>query len=447
MGSAAATTLVVLAFEGPDAYSRAGGLGARVTELTAALARSGYETHLFFVGDPDLPGHERREDGRLHLHRWCQWISQYHPGGVYDGEEGKLVDWNRSLVPWMLSDVVAPAVTAGGNVVVLAEEWQTVASLIALAREVEARGWGRRVDLVWNANHFFGFDRIAWGDLNDAAVITTVSRYMKSILDQNGVESRIVPNGIAEIWFASVDSKAQRCLARTLRQRLTLVKVARWAPDKGWPQAIDATADLKRGGLRPILIARGGSEGNREETLSRALGHGLSVATLVAGDGTANELAAQITQVADSDVVLVESFLSIEQQKLLFRVADAVLANSSVEPFGLVGLETMASGGIAFVGVTGEDYATPGYDSVAIETADAGEIVAKLTQLQAAPAYMHALRRAVRSAAKRYSWTAVLRSRLIPLLQLTSGTRPRLLLGGGHAAGATSGQPAMASSR
>ena len=90
-------TFVMLSFEGPDGYSRAGGLGTRVTDLSRALARTGFETHLFFIGAPDLPGHEVLENGRLHLHRWCQWISHYHRGGVYDGEEGKLRDWNRSL--------------------------------------------------------------------------------------------------------------------------------------------------------------------------------------------------------------------------------------------------------------------------------------------------------------------------------------------------------------
>jgi hypothetical protein len=41
--------------------------------------------------------------------------------------------------------------------------------------------------------------------------------------------------------------------------------------------------------------------------------------------------------------------------------ADAVFANSGHEPFGLVGLETMAAGGVACTGCSGEDYAIPGY--------------------------------------------------------------------------------------
>src|ERR687885_2653158 len=77
---------VVLCFEGPDQpYSMAGGLGVRGAELSQALAQQGFTTHLIFIGDPRLPGLETREDGRLIIHRWGQWISAYHPAGVYDG--------------------------------------------------------------------------------------------------------------------------------------------------------------------------------------------------------------------------------------------------------------------------------------------------------------------------------------------------------------------------
>src|SRR4051794_680756 len=53
--SAENTTFVLLSFEGPDPYARAGGLGVRVTELAHSLAEAGYQTHLFFVGDPQRP--------------------------------------------------------------------------------------------------------------------------------------------------------------------------------------------------------------------------------------------------------------------------------------------------------------------------------------------------------------------------------------------------------
>src|SRR5439155_9418835 len=153
-------TFVILSFEGPDPYARAGGLGARVTELTEALAAAGHETHVFFVGAPELPGHEILQDGLLHLHRWCQWISSYHQGGVYDGEEGKLRDWNESLPQWIAQNLISPTLASGRQVVVLAEEWQTTYALTEIGRLADQAGWGRRVQLIWNGNHFCGCDRI-----------------------------------------------------------------------------------------------------------------------------------------------------------------------------------------------------------------------------------------------------------------------------------------------
>ena len=76
------TEFAILCFEGPDRYSLAGGLGVRASSLSTALARMGFSTHLFFVGDPGLQGIEERFGKRLTMHRWCQWISEYYPGGV-----------------------------------------------------------------------------------------------------------------------------------------------------------------------------------------------------------------------------------------------------------------------------------------------------------------------------------------------------------------------------
>ena len=77
------------------------------------LAVLSIDTAMQFVGDPDLPGHERH--GCLHLHRWCQWVSQYHPDGVYDGEVGKAAEFNASLPPFLLSEVLKPHLEAGGR--------------------------------------------------------------------------------------------------------------------------------------------------------------------------------------------------------------------------------------------------------------------------------------------------------------------------------------------
>jgi len=120
----------LLAFEGPDEYARAGGLASRTTGLVHALADAGFESHLWFVGDPDLPGHETHD--QLRLHRWCQWLSRYHPMGVYDGEEDKQADYAASLPPFLLQEVLLPHLRRGGRAVILAEEWHTVHAVLHL---------------------------------------------------------------------------------------------------------------------------------------------------------------------------------------------------------------------------------------------------------------------------------------------------------------------------
>src|SRR6266508_4585966 len=146
---------VILCFEGPDQpYAMAGGLGVRVAELSQALAELGFATHLLFIGDPKLPGNELREGGKLHLHRWCQWISGYHPNGVYDGEELKLADFNESA-PWFVVDEICrPAIGAGKVVAILAEEWHTVEATCRISDILY--GAGLRVETL-----------VRWSDDND----------------------------------------------------------------------------------------------------------------------------------------------------------------------------------------------------------------------------------------------------------------------------------------
>lgn len=420
-------TFAMLSFEGPDGYSHAGGLGSRVTDLSRALAQAGFETHLFFIGAPDLPGYEVQENGRLHLHRWCQWISRYHPGGVYDGEEGKLHDWNRSLPNWLVSELVRPRVSAGGSVAILAEEWHTVGSIMTLHDILCRLGLRNRVKSLWNANNTFGFDRIPFDRLSRSAAITTVSRYMKHVMWRYRVDARVIPNGIADQWLHPVDRGAACGLRKLLRDRLTLVKVARWDPDKRWDMAVEAVAFMKGPGLRPLFLARGGVEHHGEEVIARArrLDLRLAFARWAGNDG--QSMVEAIRPLMGADMIILENFLSEEQRRTLFRVADAVLANSGVEPFGLVGLETMAVGGIAFVGCTGEDYVTHRQDAISLQSSDPREIVHQITYLKRSSEAARRLRRAARCSAARYTWASVIRRVLLPLLQelgIDFGLRP-----------------------
>jgi len=105
----------------------------------------GYDTHLYFCGDPDLPGEETIDGGKLHYHRWCQWISAQHRGGVYDGEEGKIRDWNASLPPSLIDNVIAPSAAAGKSVILLGEEWHTSWSMGLISNSLYIRGLRDRV--------------------------------------------------------------------------------------------------------------------------------------------------------------------------------------------------------------------------------------------------------------------------------------------------------------
>lgn len=409
-------TFVILSFEGPDPYSCAGGLGTRVSELSKALASTGYETHLFFVGDPDLPGHESIMDGRLQLHRWCQWISRYHAGGVYDGEEGKVADWTGSLPPWLETEILEPRVARGGLVVVLAEEWQTVGSVLALHEVLVRRGWQDRVRLLWNANNTFSFHRIDWGRLREAATITSVSRYMKHTMWGSGVDALVIPNGVPDRWLQPLDREACRRLSQLFRGRLALAKVARWDPDKRWLMAVDAVAEAKRLGLRPLFLARGGLEDHRHEVLGRAARRGLAVTHAHWIGQDVGAMVDAIRPAVTADMMVLQGYLSEAQRRALFHTADAVLANSGLEPFGLVGLETMAVGGVAFVGCTGEEYATPGHDAICLQTSDPREIVHYVSYLRSRADVEAQLRRAARRSATRYTWQSVIRRVLIPIL-------------------------------
>jgi glycosyltransferase involved in cell wall biosynthesis len=416
MRGARPTAFVLLSFEGPDAYSRAGGLGTRVSDLASALAEEGYETHLFFIGSPDLPGYEIACDGSLHLHRWCQWISRYYPGGVYEGEEAKLSDWNQSLPPWLEDHLFALYAAAQRSVVVIGEEWHTSWSIVNLSRRARERGWGDHVRFFWNANNTFGFERVPWQGLEEAATITTVSRFMKHKIWDYGVDPCVIPNGIGSQWLEPCDRTVVQGIKRTTDGRMLLAKVARWDPDKRWLMAVDAVGELKTRGLRPLLVARGGIEDHGREVIARARSAGLTAAAVTCTDGTPAALWNAIRTAPPSDVVFIQTALSRPQLQCLYRASDGVLANSGIEPFGLVGLEAMACGGVSFLGATGEDYATPGHDAISLQSSSPRELVGHLLYLRQHPERVRQLRVHARRTATRFTWDQVIRAHINPIL-------------------------------
>ena len=402
------TTFMVLSFEGPDGYARAGGLGVRVTELSRALADAGYPVHLVFVGDPALPGHEELIEGRLTLHRWCQWISAFHPEGVYAGEEGKWRDFSSSVVDFVVDELAIPAIQESRRVVVLSEEWHTAEALCRIGDRLSELGLRKNAVLLWNANNTMGFDRIDWPRLNFVTTITTVSRYMKHIMWTYGVDPLVIPNGIPSRWMDAPPDEPADCVRQRLGEGPLLVKVARWDPDKRWKLALETVAQLKDEDRPVRLVARGGLEAHGGEVLDHARALGLRVHDINVARPGVQEMACALAAADSADVLNITNFVAPEDLRILYRAADGVLANSGREPFGLVGLEAMAAGGTAFTGNTGEEYARHLENAVVLDTADPAEAAWYVTYLADRPGEQERLRSEARKTAGLFTWDRVL---------------------------------------
>ena len=406
------TVFVILSFEGPDVYSQAGGLGVRVKGLSRSLAQMGYPTYLYFCGDPDLPPEEDLEAGRLHLRRWCQWISALHRGGVYDGEEGKIRDWNYSLPSSLIDAVIAPAVAEGKHIVVLGEEWHTSWSMKLVSDSLYYRGLRDRVVMLWNANNTYGFNRIDWPALNLAATVTTVSRYMKFRMWESGQNPIVIPNGIPRESIVDADPQLVSELTASADAEYFWFKIGRFDPDKRWLMAVSAAALLKRVGRRVKLLVRGGREPHGAEVISHAQHEGLVVRN-VASPADPSGLAALLRESKEADLINLTSFLGDPVVRTIYSACDAVLANSGHEPFGLVGLEVMAAAGIAVTGSTGEDYAEAYRNAVVLETDDPIEIVTELSALRERPRLAASIRKRGRTTARDYLWEKVIDQMLL----------------------------------
>lgn len=401
------TEFVLLSFEGPDRYSLAGGLGVRVTNLSQSLAGLGFPTHLFFVGDPGLKGEEVSQSGAI-LHRWCQWISRYHPNGVYQGEFDKIYDYNRSIPGYITENIVKPAVSQGKMVVIMGEEWHTTEAMSRISDLLHSLGLRNRVVLFWNANNTFGFERIDWKRLAFTTTITTVSRYMKNIMQGLGLNPLVIPNGIPRALLSRLDDEASANLRKCLPAEIVLSKVARWDQDKRWDTAIATVAHLKNRGRRTVLLARGGIEPYGIKVMEEARSLGLQVREVDTQGNTMADYFQAIENTGEADILSLRFYCPPEFLRLVYHASDAVLANSSHEPFGLVGLETMAAGGIAFTGGTGEDYAIPFNNSIVLETSDPREIVIYLSYLEEHPNETNEIRRLAKETARLFTWERVI---------------------------------------
>jgi glycosyltransferase involved in cell wall biosynthesis len=383
--------IFLLSMEGPDPYATVGGLQVRVWGMARAFARHGDTVTLTFVGDPLQPGRELLQG--VQLWRWSQRISRHNPKGVYEGEEAKLRDLAESWPRRVLEDGIAPALAQGDQVLVQSEDWQTVPALTNLADLLAQEGLSERVPLLYNSNQLYGADRIDWRALARVARVFTVSRYMKMRLQSYGVDAMVVPNGLDPEAFLPGDPLLAAPLSQLAGKRPLLLKVARFDPQKSWMEAILAVAMMKAEGFSPLLFIRGDSEPYGDEVLAQARRSGLRIGT-AAGRGV--------------DLVVHPRPIPPSQLRSLYRIADAVLAQSEIEPFGYVGLETMAQGGVAVVGETGEYYARHLDNAFVVNSGEPDEIVHHLKTAISRPDLVAQIRKGGEISAKRYDWSHIL---------------------------------------
>ena len=393
--------VAILAFEGPDRYASIGGLGTRVTQMATALGAIGCVVDLIFVGDPASAAVEKK--GNVTLRRWSQWISAHHPRNAYDGEMEKIADWESSLPAFVVDQIVAPTAASDERTLVICEEWQTAGVAVAIDQLARLRGIRNTLTLIWNANNTYGWEHVDFQALRAAAAVTAVSKYMKFELARYGVPSLVIPNGIETRLLSGADPRLLAEMKQALAGRPTLVKVGRFDPDKNWLQAVDALAELHASGINARMIVRGGRDPYADVVFARAHERGLNVER-IGYEGSDGHKVIDGIALADGPIIHLRAFLDDATLYALYAAADAVLANSGKEPFGLVGLEVMAAGGIAVCGATGEEYAEPFVNAIVCDTSDGRELATYLRALFADPGIADEMRRAGAETVGRYTW-------------------------------------------
>jgi glycosyltransferase involved in cell wall biosynthesis len=262
--------------------------------------------------------------------------------------------------------------------------------------------------LLWNANNLFGFEAIDWPVLDYVASITTVSKYMKHLMWPYGVNPVVIPNGIPEGALAPVDEAAPRAIRAAAGTPCLTFKIGRFSPDKRWNQAVAAIAELRSVGIPARMLMRGGIEPYGATVLAFAAECGLLVTDWYEPVEDSGGIVRALTETSGAPIVHLRRFLPDQVVTEINAGVTAVLANSGHEPFGLVGLEAMAAGGLAMVGSTGEEYARPYGNAIVVETDDPSEIASALRGLVEQPALADRLRIAARRDAADFAWPIVI---------------------------------------
>jgi glycosyltransferase involved in cell wall biosynthesis len=231
---------------------------------------------------------------------------------------------------------------------------------------------------------------------------------MKHLLWPHGVNAMVIPNGIPVEALQPVDPRSVKVISDAAHTPCLAFKIGRFSPDKRWHQSLDAIAELRRSGLPARLLMRGGMEHFGHGVLGHARHLGLDVVDWTEAVDGPTDIARALAETGNTAVVNLRRFLPESVLPAISVASTAVLANSGHEPFGLVGLEAMAAGGVAVVGATGEEYARPYGNAIVVETAEGTELASALRGLVERPELSQRLRRAARRDAADFAWPEII---------------------------------------
>jgi len=322
------TRVLILSWEYPPLIE--GGLARHVRKLAGGLGEEGIEVHVLTRGGEESPAEEVREGVRIH-----RIIEPKRPTDL-----GEFVAW----VERMNSDMLAAGVALGDHYdfdLVHGHDWLVANACDHLAKRfgaplvttIHATEHGRHQGWVNKhpQSYIHGVER--W-ITNRSERVIACSHYMREqIADIFGVDEgkiSVIPNGIDPDDLTAPDERELNRLRSEFampEEKLVLL-IGRLVYEKGFQLALEAM---------PKVIERLPS-----------------TRFLVAGSGTHE--AELRRQAEDSGLMEHGTFLGwIGDDVLhsLYRIADVCVVPSIYEPFGLVALESMASGCPCIVADTG----------------------------------------------------------------------------------------------
>jgi glycogen(starch) synthase len=321
--------VLILSWEYPPIVE--GGLARHVRKLSEALVHEGVEVHVLTRGGARTTPHEIRHG--VHVHRV--------PEPEYPDDLDRFVAWVRSMNAHMLRaggelvDELAPDVVHG-------HDWLVGGAADLLARRagapllatIHATEHGRHNGWV-NKPPQSTIHALEGRFARRADRVIVCSHYMRGhVADVFGLDEgrvAVIPNGIDPTDLQPLaDLIELRARFAQPDERLVLL-CGRLVYEKGFQLALDAL-----GGPDGVVARLGG------------------VRFLVAGSGPyEGELVKQAERLGLTPHGTFMGWLGDDVLHSLYRIADLCVVPSLYEPFGLVALESMASGCPCIVADTG----------------------------------------------------------------------------------------------